>query len=256
MSPLVIERAILCGIAPVGAPCKLALDNTGMSHGNSGLQREKVSPVSATSTDIEPIESLLEQEPLQDESTASNFLRCVFQGDAQTVLQMLHEDESRVNAKDSGGKTALHWACLKGNFEMANLLLKWGASPNCVDTATYTPLIISVMRGDALILERLISYGGSVHATIGKNMTALHWASVKNSNEVVKVLINAGGQVNAENSKGATPLHCAAESSSIECAQQLLAAGCEINYPDNTFQSPLFYAVSYAKLHTSANSQL
>ena len=68
------------------------------------------------------------------------------QGDAQIVRALLQQGED-VNAAQSDGLTALHWAALNNDLELAKLLLYAGAT---VKPATrvggYTPLHLASRR--------------------------------------------------------------------------------------------------------------
>jgi uncharacterized protein len=60
-------------------------------------------------------------------------------------LRFLHRDgEVGVNRRDDGGKTPLHWAAYKGDAEMTQLLLGWGAKVNVRDKEGKTPLGIAL----------------------------------------------------------------------------------------------------------------
>lgn len=45
-----------------------------------------------------------------------------------------------LNAKDIKGKTALHYACQNGNYNMVKLLLKYGALTHIRDSFGYKPI--------------------------------------------------------------------------------------------------------------------
>ncbi|PHJ22647.1 putative protein s-acyltransferase 23 [Cystoisospora suis] len=54
-----------------------------------------------------------------------------------------------LQAVDAGGWTALHWACMRGDWEMAKMLIAAGASPTAKDFRSLTPLDVAGMYGHA-----------------------------------------------------------------------------------------------------------
>jgi ankyrin repeat protein len=50
-----------------------------------------------------------------------------------------------VNARGSGGETALHWACWNGNADLVRLLLEHGASLKVKENADY-PQVERLLR--------------------------------------------------------------------------------------------------------------
>lgn len=64
---------------------------------------------------------------------------------------------ANVNAKDSSGKTALHYAAENGHVATVGLLLKLGANPNLRDSAGRTPLDYALQKGHSATAEALRS---------------------------------------------------------------------------------------------------
>ena len=61
----------------------------------------------------------------------------------------------RAQAVDGRGRTALHWAAVKGNVAIIGLLLDAGASPNTRDKDGKTPLDHAAGKGHQQALELL-----------------------------------------------------------------------------------------------------
>ena len=132
------------------------------------------------------------------------------QGDAQIVRTLLQQGED-VNAAQSDGLTALHWAALHNDLEMAKLLLYAGA--------TVKPT------------TRVGSY------------TPLHLASRSGYHEVMSVMLDAGADPNKLTSTGVTPMHFAAQSDAPEAIRVLVEHGGDLNMVDGFFQrTPLMFA--------------
>jgi ankyrin repeat protein len=105
-----------------------------------------------------------------------------------------------VNAAQGDGMTALHWAAMHGDADLAALLLYAGANVRAT--------------------TRLGGY------------TALHLASQQGATAVIKTLAANGANVNATTTTGATPLMLAASSGSVEATTALVELSADPNARD------------------------
>src|SRR5687767_9388380 len=95
---------------------------------------------------------------------AANVADAAMQGDRAGVAALLKQGAD-VNAAQADGMTALHWAALKGDAELATVLVKAGASVKPVTRlGAYTPLHLAARVGDAATLDVLVKAGGDVNA--------------------------------------------------------------------------------------------
>ena len=137
----------------------------------------------------------------------------VMAGDVAAVRAML-KSGADVNGAQGDGMTALHWAAMKGQTEMAQMLVYAGAN----HAAT----------------TRLGAY------------TPLHLAAKSGSAPVVDMLVTAGASVRAVSTTGATPLMMAAESGVLAAAERLVAAGADLNAVESAKgQSALMFAAAF-----------
>ena len=112
-------------------------------------------------------------------------------GHVDKVAAFLKQDKKLVNARDSGGKAALHWAALYGQKKVMELLLAEKADVNLLDGDGFTPL---------------------------------HWATTFNKSDAVELLLANKADMNIKVEKyGWTPLrlavihgHMASGRSSVE----------------------------------------
>ena len=62
-----------------------------------------------------------------------------------------------VNARDTFGRTALHYACSAGQLELVKVLIENGADVNQKNNGGETPLIKACAFGEVLIVEYLLT---------------------------------------------------------------------------------------------------
>jgi ankyrin repeat protein len=80
---------------------------------------------------------LLESSLLQASSdwsqVSKDFFSAIRMNKEMKVMKMLKRKKSLVGIRDSVGKTPLHWAVIRNNLPIAQLLINFGADPNAED---------------------------------------------------------------------------------------------------------------------------
>ncbi|KAL6718975.1 hypothetical protein ACLMJK_003210 [Lecanora helva] len=180
-------------------------------------------------------------------------------------VQALLAAGADVNARELGGRTALHYAIEHENFHgYTNLirdLLEAGADPNIKDKSGDFPLLqilyggyepLQKHRRDALacLLQPEFATDVNVLPPGTRNMP-LHLAVRRKDPWAVSMLISKGATVDQPNGSGMTPLMLAASSWSlkmmpgeVEILRFLLEGGVEVNEQDTSGKSALHYAAS------------
>src|SRR5438552_4462240 len=86
-------------------------------------------------------------------------------GDKDAVRSLIKQAVD-VNAAQGDGMTALHWAALNGDAELAQLLLYAGANvQSTTRLGGYSPLFMAAKSGQAPLIDVLLSSGSNPHAT-------------------------------------------------------------------------------------------
>lgn len=93
-------------------------------------------------------------------------------GNAGFVSLLLHRGAG-VNQRDARGATALHWAVFEGFQYTAMLLVGYRADQSVRDSEDQTPLMIASALGDAFLAKQLVIEGAPVHARDKHGRTAL-----------------------------------------------------------------------------------
>ena len=130
----------------------------------------------------------------------------------ESAYALLKEGEVNLETKNIIGMTPLLQATKNNNLTFVNLLLDFGADPNCrkeQSTGYETPLII---------------------------------ASMKNYFEIAKLLLDFGADPAARDASGLVGLHYAAREGFVELALLLIARGCDLNIRDNMGNNASYWA--------------
>ena len=151
------------------------------------------------------------------------------QGDGETVRALLKQGVD-VNAAQGDGMTALHWAGVKADAEMAEMLLYAGAN---VKAATrlggFTPLFLAAKTGDAAVVETLVKASADVNVVTTMGATPLMLAAASGHADTVSILLEHGAEVNAaEAARGQAALMFAAVYNRGEVIDVLVKNGADI----------------------------
>jgi ankyrin repeat protein len=150
--------------------------------------------------------------------------------DAAAVKKLL-KDGADVNAAQGDGMTALHWAALNGNGELASMLLYAGANVGATTRiGGYTPLHLAAQIGNANVIAPLVAAGAQVGAVTATGATALMQAAHSGSTDAVRILVENGADLNVkETANGQTALMFAAASDRVEVVKLLLSRGADLH---------------------------
>ena len=142
------------------------------------------------------------------------------------IADLLIAKGANVDARDKSGATPLHQAALKGNLAFATLLLQHGADVNARDGDGATPLHNAALSGRREVAALLLDKGADREARDSESgATPLYHAAAWGRTALVELLIARGADVNAENKAGVTPLTAAEKNGFSETAAVLKQHG-------------------------------
>jgi len=116
----------------------------------------------------------------------------VVSGDKQAIEDLLDEGAD-VNAKDEDGGTALSIGALRGDKEVASLLIAKGADVDAREDGC-TPLYYAAWRGHRDVAELLIGKGADVNARDARGRSPLWQAKNRGHKEIVELLRKHGAK--------------------------------------------------------------
>jgi len=151
-----------------------------------------------------------------------------------------------IDWQNESGYTALHYAVLRKNVPLVQLLLEAGANPNKLNRFGFTPFMYSFDdTKNIAIVQLLLDHGANVNQRVGRSGSTPFIYLIgrgRPSPEVIMLLINAGANVNVQMDDGSTPLHEAAAYGNRQVAEILIANGADPMHKTNKGQTPADYA--------------
>jgi ankyrin repeat protein len=159
----------------------------------------------------------------------SSVVEAAMTGDASSVRTLL-KGGADVNTAQGDGMTALHWAALKGNVELAKMLVYAGANVRATTRlGGYTPLLMASRNGDAAMLTALLDAGADANLSTVNGTTPLMFAAASGNVDAVQTLLDHGADVNAkEKARGETALTFAAAYGRAPVVRALTAHGADL----------------------------
>lgn len=149
----------------------------------------------------------------------------------------------------------IHWATYHRYIDIVLLLIEYGADISIPSGQGLTPLYIALSNKDFQMMEILIKYGSNVNTltTDGwcHTYTVLYEASKHwGHDKFVKLLIANGADISIPADDGYTPLHIAAACDNVSVVKLLLENGANMNTPDENGRSPQRLAFEYGHTKT------
>jgi ankyrin repeat protein len=125
--------------------------------------------------------------------------------------------------------SALHYTCVLGDRETAELLIESGSELDDMTDEVETPLLLTISGGHISVAELLISRGANILLSNTYGTTPLHRASQLGHLKIAKQLIENGADIAVSTKDGFTPLLYAAAYGQSEVVTLLLDKGADLS---------------------------
>ena len=170
------------------------------------------------------------------------------------VAVLASSDGVNLEAADSEGRRAAHYATEQDSAESLRALLENGADVNAVNGDGKTPLLLAAELNSANAARELIAHGADMALQNSSGQTPLDAATLGGNPETELVLMNAGAgraattesdrAVNqTPNPRGETVLHQAAKELDLERVRAILKRQPQVNRRNTGESTPLMLAV-------------
>eukprot|EP00741_Cyanophora_paradoxa_P022198 tig00021435_g21428.t1 len=174
-------------------------------------------------------------------------------GEIDRIKHLLSQGVT-VTSRDSGGKTALHWAALNNHVKVAEVLLSSGADVNAKseDTEEQAPLAWACIKGHGRMVKYLIDHGADIHMKDSRGYTALTHSIQYGQIALAAFLHGLGSDLEEEDKLGHTALHWAAYQGHDRLIDWLLTKRVALDKMDSTRATALHYAAGRSNFSSVA----
>src|SRR5215510_2500251 len=163
---------------------------------------------------------------LADKTVAITIFEAAATGKINNVIRLLARDPNLVNAYSEDGFHPLGLACFFGHFDVAEYLVRAGASINSRshNRPKAAPIQSATARGHRKIVKMLLDYGADPNIREQGGYTPLHAAAQNGDEDMIRVLLFGGADLTIASNNGKTAIDLAIEAGH-EKATLLLGEG-------------------------------
>ncbi len=160
---------------------------------------------------------------LADRTAALSIFECAAVGRIQRLTVLLAHDPLLVNAYSEDGFQPLAIACMCGQLEAAEYLIKAGASVNSPTSneQNLSPLALAVSSGRLALVSMLLDNDADPNVRDQRGYTPLHLAAQSGDSEIIRVLLFNGANLAAVSEDGKTPIDMANAAGNKQAASLL-----------------------------------
>lgn len=151
-----------------------------------------------------------------------------------------------IDEVDRWGRSALSWACARGDRNKIERLMLRGADPDLADGEGRTPLHNLANSSNERSLSLLLENGGNVHAKNRRGGTPLHDFTFQNTctRKILACFVDHGADLDASDGGGWTAMHWVVRSGNIAMIDAFIERGANIECSSRSGATPLTYALS------------
>jgi ankyrin repeat protein len=185
---------------------------------------------------------------LLEKGASEDIYAAAIVGHTDKIAAFLKQDKKLINAKDNGGKAALHWAALYGQKQVVELLLAEKAEVNVLDETGFTPLHWAAMFNKSDVVQVLLTNKADFNLKVQKfGWTPLRLAVIHGHLATAEALLNGGADPNVKDTENIPLLHQAVIRGKKEMVELLLAKKADVNAKDVDGETALDEAVELGK---------
>lgn len=178
---------------------------------------------------------------LMEHGAFIDIFACAYLGKAADAELLLKQNLELARATTRNGMTALHYAAMAGQFDVADILLRYHADVNALDNHGTTALVEACHGGPWKaepaedIIQLLLDHGAQIDLFLT--------AAMGRTDLIASILDRDGSLVDREDDRGRTALFHAARNNRLAAVKLLVERGADVNRSD---------AVGIAALHRTS----
>ncbi len=178
----------------------------------------------------------------------------VKRGDAE-ITQLLLNWGADIEAKSYFGYTPLMLAAMHGKVEIAKILLENGASTTAQKDAL-SSLDQAIFKEQPQIVRLLLEYGVNIEEKDINGETHLMDAAALGEFKITKIFLDYGANINAQNNQGCTALMEACSERKAKIVKLLLERGASTKISDINGKTVLQYAADFPEILKLLNKNI
>ena len=153
-----------------------------------------------------------------------DFFQAVKRDDVRATEQLLARGFD-ANTLDPQGHSGLVTALREPSLKVAQLLIEWPKTDlNARNAQGESPLMLAAIKGEFALAEKMIKKGADVNKT---GWTPLHYAASTGQVNIIRLLLENHAYIDAESPNGSTPLMMAGMYGTEAAVQLLLEEGAD-----------------------------
>lgn len=167
------------------------------------------------------------------------------------LMEQLIKAGALLDAKNSGGFTAVNLATLRNKSETLRVLLQHGAPASVPNNDGWTAIMQAINMGENALFDQLLKAKVELNSSDKSGWTALHLTANESNKggdeinaEFAKSLIKEGANKNLQTKSGSTAIALAVFNNRQKVFNVLLKAGVDLDLADNDGWTPLMRAVN------------
>ena len=122
------------------------------------------------------------------------------------IESLLLKGEEDLNFRDILGNTALHYLCMNGEYELAELLIIAGGIVEVENNQRITPLHAAAASGSIPLVRLLLEKGADINAQDIEDKTPLIYAISNGQQGIAEFLISSGADKHTRTINGLSPI--------------------------------------------------
>lgn len=158
--------------------------------------------------------------------------RAVLEKNMDIIDKLITGNKFKVGLVDKENNTALHYAAINGDYEIAKYLLDKKADFTVVNNNGDTPLHCACFFGNYKIASLLLDIKKSDPNIVNnRKRTPLHESALQGQVGLIKLLLDKKAEIDMEDDEGHTALELAILSNQQEYATELIKFGAKVERP-------------------------
>ena len=166
----------------------------------------------------------------------------VVSGDINAIKKF-YANQEQLNMKDAQGLYPLHYAVMRGDAQIAEILIVLGAKPDVRDPAGKTPLRYAIDRKLLPAAKMLVDRGSDPFVADASGSTPAE-AALGAGADMISAVFNAKN-INGSGQDGRTVLHMAADKLLVTETELLINLGASVQTKDKADRTALDLALLY-----------